>query len=65
MKYRRGKNVGILDFFEDHSFEDIEHNKCNPQQNAGAHLLNGPTQLLDATGIEGGIHDCQVLKYQP
>ena len=24
-----------------------------------------PTQLLNATGIEGGIHDSQVLKYQP
>ena len=24
-----------------------------------------PTQLLFATGIEGGIHDSQVLKYQP
>ena len=23
------------------------------------------TQLLFATGIEGGIHDCQVQKYQP
>ena len=23
------------------------------------------TQLLIATGIERGIHDCQVLKYQP
>ena len=23
------------------------------------------TQLLNATGIEGGIHDRQVLKYQP
>ena len=27
--------------------------------------LNRPTQLLFATGIEGGIHDRQVLKYQP
>ena len=26
---------------------------------------NRPTQLPNATGIEGGIHDCQVLKYQP
>ena len=25
----------------------------------------GRTQLLFATGIEGGIHDPQVLKYQP
>ena len=25
----------------------------------------GPTQLLNTTGIEGGIHDCQVLKYRP
>ena len=25
----------------------------------------GRTQLLFATGIEHGIHDCQVLKYQP
>ena len=25
---------------------------------------NGPIQLLDATAIEGGIHDYQVLKYQ-
>ena len=24
-----------------------------------------PTQLLNATGIEGGIHDPQFLKYQP
>ena len=24
-----------------------------------------PTQLLNVTGIEGGIHDRQVLKYQP
>jgi len=24
-----------------------------------------PTHLLDAIGIEGGIHDRQVLKYQP
>ena len=28
-------------------------------------LLNRRTQLLNATGIDGGIHDCQVLKYQP
>ena len=28
-------------------------------------LLNGGTQLLNATGIEGGIQDRQVLKYQP
>ena len=27
--------------------------------------LNGRTQLLFATGIERGIHDHQVLKYQP
>ena len=27
--------------------------------------VNKPTQLLFATGIEGGIHDRQVLKYQP
>ena len=26
---------------------------------------NRPTQLLNATGIEGGIHDCQFLIYQP
>ena len=26
---------------------------------------NRPTQLLKATGIEVGIQDCQVLKYQP
>ena len=26
---------------------------------------NRPTQLLNAIGIEGGIHDHQVLKYQP
>ena len=26
---------------------------------------NRRTQLLFATGIERGIHDCQVLKYQP
>ena len=26
--------------------------------------LNRPTQLLNATGIEGSIYDCQVLKYQ-
>ena len=26
---------------------------------------NRPTQLPFATGIEGGIHECQVLKYQP
>ena len=25
----------------------------------------GRNQLLFATGIERGIHDCQVLKYQP
>ena len=25
----------------------------------------GPTQLLNATGIEGGIYDRHVLKYQP
>ena len=24
-----------------------------------------PTRLLNATGIEGGIHNPQVLKYQP
>ena len=28
-------------------------------------LLNGRTQLLFATGIERGIQDLQVLKYQP
>ena len=27
--------------------------------------LNRHTQLLFATGIEGGIHNRQVLKYQP
>ena len=26
---------------------------------------NRPTQLLNATGIKGGIHDHLVLKYQP
>ena len=29
------------------------------------HGNNRRTQLLFATGIEGGIHDRQVLKYQP
>ena len=28
-------------------------------------LIDLLTQLLFATGIEGGIHDRQVLKYQP
>ena len=27
--------------------------------------VNRHTQLLFATGIERGIHDCQILKYQP
>ena len=27
--------------------------------------LNRPTQLLNATGIVGGIHNGQVLNYQP
>ena len=26
---------------------------------------NGRTQLLFATGIDSGIRDCQILKYQP
>ena len=28
-------------------------------------IHNRPTQLLNATGIEAGIYDCQVQKYQP
>ena len=32
---------------------------------ATAWQQNGRTQLLFATGIEGGIHDRQVLKHQP
>ena len=47
--------------------------KCNRAQksilNEHIHLvnvsLNRHTQLFFATGIESGIHDCQILKYQP
>ena len=35
------------------------------QSNDSAHVIIRHTQLLIATGIEGGIHNRQVLKYQP
>ena len=54
----------LLNHIKTNTATHIEnHIKAHIETHIKAH--NRRTQLLFATGIERGIHDCQVLKYQP